>query len=69
MLGKSGCDLVDAAVKTQRAHRCEEMKPSDLMKPPFDRPATFIKLFDDGKRRKLVQLINQVKNNAIIPAA
>lgn len=45
------------------------MEPSDLMKPPFDRPATFIKLFDDGKQRKLVQLINQVKNNAVIPAA
>ena len=45
------------------------MEPADLMKPPFDRPATFIRLFDDGRQKRLVQIILQVKNNALALAA
>ena len=45
------------------------MEPADLMKPPFDRPASFIRLFDDKRQKRLVELIVQVKSNAEVPAA
>ena len=35
-----------------------------LRKPPFDKPVSFIKLFDADKQEQLVQLINSVKDNA-----
>lgn len=37
---------------------------AELMKPPFDKPQSFIKLFDADKKRKLFSIINEVKNNA-----
>lgn len=36
-----------------------------LMKPPFDRPQSFIKLFDCTKQKQLVELVNAVKENAV----
>ena len=45
------------------------MEPTDLMKPPFDRPASFIRIFDDKRQKRLIQLIVQVKANAENPAA
>jgi type I restriction enzyme, R subunit len=38
---------------------------SVLMKPPFDRPQSFIKLFDGAKQKQLVELVNAVKENAV----
>ena len=38
---------------------------SDLMKPPFDKPQSFVKLFDGAKQKRLVELVNQVKENAL----
>lgn len=37
---------------------------AELTKPPFDKPQSFIKLFDPGKQKKLVHIINKVKENA-----
>jgi len=37
---------------------------AELTKPPFDKPQSFIKLFDVSKQKKLVHIINQVKDNA-----
>ena len=37
----------------------------DLMKPPFDKPISFVKLFDAKTRTALMQRINEVKDNAI----
>lgn len=37
---------------------------SELTKPPFDKPQSFIRLFDPAKQKKLVNIINQVKDNA-----
>ncbi|APH06333.1 type I restriction-modification enzyme R subunit C-terminal domain-containing protein [Bacillus weihaiensis] len=37
---------------------------AELMKPPFDKPQSFIKLFDADKQKKLFSIINEVKNNA-----
>ena len=34
------------------------------MKPPFDKPIPFMKLFDQKTRTALVTTINQVYNNA-----
>ena len=42
---------------------------TDLMKPPFDKPVNFVKLFDAKTRAALMAAINQVKNNAVIVAA
>ncbi|MCI9598627.1 MAG: DEAD/DEAH box helicase family protein [Firmicutes bacterium] len=36
-----------------------------LTKPPFDKPASFIKLFDAKTRAAIVDTINEVKENAI----
>ena len=37
----------------------------DLTKPPFDKPISFVKLFDVKTRTSLVQKINEIKENAI----
>ena len=36
-----------------------------LMKPPFDKPYSFIKMFDTKTRTALIQAIESVKNNAV----
>lgn len=41
----------------------EDMK--ELMKPPFDKPVSFIKLFDAKTRTALLQKIDEIKDNAI----
>ncbi|AZK48459.1 DEAD/DEAH box helicase family protein [Paenibacillus lentus] len=38
---------------------------SELLKPPFDKPQSFVRLFDETKQRKLVDKINEVKENAV----
>ena len=38
---------------------------SDLQKPPFDKPVSFIKLFDAKTRTALMQAIKDVKDNAV----
>lgn len=40
------------------------LEPSDLIKAPFDRPQTFIKMFDKEKQIALVQAINDLNKNA-----
>ena len=37
----------------------------DLTKPPFDKPISFVKLFDVKIRTSLVQKINEIKENAV----
>ena len=36
-----------------------------LMKPPFDKPLSFIKMFDAQTRNALIQTIETIKNNAL----
>jgi type I restriction enzyme R subunit len=38
---------------------------SELRKPPFDKPQSFIKLFDGTKQRRLVEMVTQIKENAV----
>lgn len=38
---------------------------SDLMKPPFDKPVSFIKMFDNKTRENIVKVINDIKENAV----
>ena len=38
---------------------------TELQKPPFDKPVSFVKLFDFNTRKKIIDLINQVKENAV----
>lgn len=38
---------------------------SNLFNPPFDRPHKFINLFDGSKQKRIVELINEIKENAI----
>lgn len=38
---------------------------ADLQKPPFDKPVSFIKLFDAKTRTALMQAIKDVKDNAV----
>ena len=38
---------------------------ADLQKPPFDKPVSFIKLFDAKTRSDILATINEVKDNAI----
>jgi len=37
---------------------------SELMKPPFDKPQSFVKLFDRNKQAEIIRLINEIKDNA-----
>ncbi len=37
----------------------------ELLKAPFDKPAGFFRLFDDKTQEALVQIINQIKENAV----
>ena len=37
---------------------------AELMKPPFDKPKSFIRLFDGAKQKRLLELVNQFKENA-----
>ncbi|MGI6362193.1 MAG: DEAD/DEAH box helicase family protein [Bacillota bacterium] len=39
---------------------------SDIMRPPFDKPKSFIRLFDGSKQKRLAELINSVRANAVI---
>ena len=39
--------------------------PADLMKPPFDKPQSLMKLFDTAKQKKLISVINSIKDNAV----
>ncbi|OAB48011.1 DEAD/DEAH box helicase family protein [Paenibacillus antarcticus] len=38
---------------------------SELTKPPFDKPHTFIKLFDGTKQKQLVEIVTKFKENAV----
>ena len=38
---------------------------TELLKPPFDKPIAFVKLFDAPTRTAIVQTINQVRDNAV----
>ena len=38
---------------------------AELTKPPFDKPISFIKLFDAKTRTALMETINQVRENAV----
>ncbi|MFC6333317.1 DEAD/DEAH box helicase family protein [Paenibacillus septentrionalis] len=40
-------------------------KTAMLMSAPFDRPKSFAKLFDGAKQKKLVELVNKVRENAV----
>ncbi len=37
----------------------------DLMKPPFDKPQSLIKLFEGKKQKQIVDLVTQIKDNAV----
>lgn len=37
----------------------------ELMKPPFDKPISFVKLFDARTRTALMHKINEIKENAV----
>lgn len=39
---------------------------SELMKPPLDKPFSFIKLFDGHKQKRIVELVKVVRENALI---
>jgi Type I site-specific restriction-modification system, R (restriction) subunit and related helicases len=39
--------------------------PAELMKPPFDKPQSLMKLFDASKQKKIVELVALIKENAV----
>ncbi|MEG1814201.1 MAG: type I restriction-modification enzyme R subunit C-terminal domain-containing protein, partial [Clostridia bacterium] len=39
---------------------------TELMKPPFDKPQSFIRLFTAPEQKKLVALVNLIKENALV---
>ena len=42
---------------------------AELTKPPFDKPISFVKLFDAKKREQIMAAINTVKQNAVVVVA
>lgn len=45
------------------------MEPDALTKAPFDRPQSFVRLFDRRRQMRLVSIIRAVRDNALNPAA
>ena len=45
------------------------MDPTALMQPPFDRPQSFVRIFNTQQQMGLVAVINHIKENAERPAA
>lgn len=45
------------------------MEPQALTQPPFDRPQSFIRMFNAQQQRDLVAVIKSIERNAIDPAA
>lgn len=41
----------------------------DLKKPPFDKPVSFIKMFDADKREAIIKTISEIKENALVKKA
>ena len=41
----------------------EDLK--DLTKPPFDKPLVFVKLFDRQRQEQLMEILRQIKDNAV----
>jgi type I restriction enzyme R subunit len=37
----------------------------ELMKPPFDKPISFMNLFDKTKQQRIMELVAEVKDNAV----
>lgn len=38
---------------------------AELTKPPFDKPQSFIKLFDGTKQKRLIETVTKIKENAV----
>jgi type I restriction enzyme R subunit len=38
---------------------------SELMKPPFDKPQSFIRIFDEARQKQIVETVTQIKDNAV----
>lgn len=45
------------------------MEPQTLAQAPFDRPQSFARLFDRTNQMRLVKIIQQIRDNAVHPAA
>lgn len=45
------------------------MEPQALTQPPFDRPQSFVRMFNTQQQMNLVAVINNIKRNATQPAA
>ena len=41
---------------------------ADLTKPPFDKPVSFLKMFDQKTKAEIVATINEIRDNAVITA-
>jgi len=39
--------------------------PEVLTQAPFDKPQSFVKLFDGAKQRKIVELFERIRENAV----
>ena len=40
-------------------------KVTALMDAPFDKPRSFVKLFDRGMQKELIDIVNRVRENAV----
>lgn len=38
---------------------------TELMRPPFDKPMSFVKLFDSKRQAEIIKLVNEIKENAV----
>jgi len=38
---------------------------AELMKPPFDKPVSFMKVFDKTKQQRIIELVTAIKENAV----
>lgn len=38
---------------------------AELMRPPFDKPRSFVRLFDSNKQAEIIKIVNEIKENAV----
>ena len=61
-------DLKKIVRDNRESHFFGMEDPAVLLKPPFDRPVSFVKLFGAEQRQKLLGIVKKVRENAEVVA-
>lgn len=57
--------MITGAIKNKVENNGCMNDRADLLKPPFDKPSNFMKLFDPSRQKQLINIINIIRDNAL----